>query len=245
MINSDFTDGILEICINRPDKKNALSHDMYHELERLFREFGQRDTCTCIILYGAENTFTAGADLNDFKIKREPGDSPGVKFLRALCDSRVPVVAAVEGFAIGIGATLLQHCDFVYTTSTTRFRMPFVSLGLVPEGASTYLLEHIVGRLKARDWLMTGRLFDGNEAYKAGFVTSIVDAGTTLKKARETASQLSEMPISSMQKTKKMLGEWHHGQAHLAFDNEVKIFSQQLALAETQHTITSTGKTVS
>ncbi|MGE4533871.1 enoyl-CoA hydratase/isomerase family protein [Halomonas sp.] len=243
MIDSDFSDGILEICINRPDKKNALNHDMYHELERLFREYGQHNSCTAIILYGAGNSFTAGADLNDFKIKRGSGDSPGVKFLRALCDSHVPVIAAVEGFAIGIGATLLQHCDFVYTTSATRFRMPFVALGLGPEGASSYLLEHTVGRLKARDWLMTGRYFDGSEALEAGFVTCIVDAGATLEKARETASQLGDLPINSVRKTKMMLGEWHHAPSHLAFDNEVKMFAEKLSSTETQHNITSMGKT--
>ncbi len=242
MIDSNFTDGILEICINRPAKKNALSHDMYHELERLFREYGRLTSCSAIVIYGAGNSFTAGADLNDFKTKRERGDSPAVKFLRALCDSKAPVIAAVEGVAVGIGATLLQHCDFVYTTSGTRFRMPFVALGLGPEGASSYLLEKIVGQRKARDWLMTGRFFDGREALEAGFVTEIVNDGATLERAREVARRLGELPINSVRTTKTMLGEWYHSQTHSAFDNEVRMFAAQLASADTQNTIISTGK---
>ncbi|AJY49987.1 enoyl-CoA hydratase/isomerase family protein [Halomonas sp. KO116] len=242
MIESNFTNEILEICINRPDKKNALSHDMYHELERLFREYGEHESCKAIILHGAGNSFTAGADLNDFKIKRGPGDSPGVKFLRSLCDCRAPVIAAAEGIAIGIGTTLLQHCDFVYTTATTRFRMPFVALGLGPEGASSYLLEQIVGRRKARDWLMSGRFFDGREALDAGFVTELVGDGTALEKARETAKSLSALPFNSVRKTKAMLGEWYQSQTHSALDNEVKMFAEQLASSDTQSTITSTGK---
>ncbi len=243
MIDRIFTDGILEICINRPSKKNALNHEMYHELEGLFLEYGQLASCSAIVIYGAGNSFTAGADLNDFKAKREPGDSPAVKFLRALCDSRAPVIAAVEGVAVGIGATLLQHCDFVYATSGVRFRMPFVALGLGPEGASSYLLEQIVGRRKARDWLMTGRFFDGLEAHEAGFVTELAEDGATLERARETARHLSELPISSVRKTKEMLGQCHHSQTHSAFDNEVRMFAEQLASSDTQNTITSAGKT--
>ncbi|WP_420415755.1 enoyl-CoA hydratase/isomerase family protein [Marinovum algicola] len=242
MIDNTFTNGILEICINRPSKKNALNHEMYHELERLFLEYGQLADCSAIVIYGAGNSFTAGADLNDFKTKREPGDSPAVKFLRALCDSRAPVIAAVEGVAVGIGATLLQHCDFVYATSGVRFRMPFVALGLGPEGASSYLLEQIVGRRTARDWLITGRFFNGQEALEAGFVTELVADGTTLERARETAKGLSELPINSVRTTKEMLGQWHCTQTHTAFNNEVKMFAKQLASSDTQSTITSTGK---
>ncbi|EEW56519.1 enoyl-CoA hydratase [Ruegeria sp. TrichCH4B] len=242
MIENTFTDGILEICINRPSKKNALSHEMYHELERLFLEYGHLAACSAIVIYGAENSFTAGADLNDFKTKREPGDSPAVKFLRALCSSRAPVIAAVEGVAVGIGATLLQHCDFVYATSSVRFRMPFVTLGLGPEGASSYLLEKIVGRRKARDWLITGRFFSGQEAHEAGFVTELVENGSTLERAREIAKALSELPINSVRTTKEMLGQWDYPQTHTAFNNEVKMFADQLASPDTQSSIASTGK---
>ncbi|MBV6272908.1 enoyl-CoA hydratase/isomerase family protein [Alcaligenaceae bacterium CGII-47] len=242
MIEKSFHDGILEICINRPDKKNALSHDMYHELETLFQQYGSQASCSSIILYGAGGCFTAGADLKDFQTKREPGDSPGVKFLRALSRSSVPVIAAVEGVAVGIGATLLQHCDFVYTTADTRFRLPFVALGLSPEGGSTYLLEHIVGRRKARDWLITGRFFDGKEAHEAGLVTEIVASNSTLDKARETAKLISKLPQSSVRTTKQMLEEWSQPHVHTAFDNEVRMFAMQLASAETQGSILATGK---
>ena len=243
MIDHKLDSNILEICINRPDKKNALSHEMYHELERLFRKYGKDEACNAIIIHGAGGIFTAGADLNDFKKKREPGDSPGVKFLRALCDARVPVIAAIEGAAVGIGATMLQHCDFVYANAGTRFRMPFVALGLGPEGAASYLLENIVGRRKARDWLLTGRFFDGSEAYTAGFITQIVEDGATLQKARETAQQLGDLPGKSVRKTKEMLGDWHHAKVHEALDNEVRMFAEFLGSADTQESVSATGKT--
>ncbi|NYT45436.1 enoyl-CoA hydratase/isomerase family protein [Alcaligenaceae bacterium] len=242
MIEKSFQDGILEICINRLDKKNALNRDMYHELEALFQQYGNLESCHSIILYGAGNCFTAGADLKDFQTKRTSGDSPAVKFLRALSKSSTPVIAAVEGVAVGIGATLLQHCDFVYATDDTRFRLPFVALGLSPEGGSTFLLEHIVGRRKARDWLITGRFFDGREACDAGLVTEIVKHNCTLDKARETAKLISELPQSSVRTTKQMLEEWSQSQVQTALDNEVRMFAKQLAVSETQSSILATGK---
>lgn len=224
-------------------EKNALSHDMYFRLAELFNEYGNLDACSSIILYGADNIFTAGADLNDFKIKRESGDSPGVTFLRAISKANVPVIAAVEGFAVGIGSTLLQHCDFVYTNAKVRFRMPFVALGLCPEGASTYLLEHMVGSRYARDWLMTGRFFSGQEAFEAGLVTELVNEGTALEKARSTAELLSSLPAKSLRTTKRMMNDWHRDNIQTAFDNEVAMFAELLASGDTQSQISATGKT--
>lgn len=242
MIEHNFQDGILEICINRPEKKNALSTAMYLELQSLFQKYGNLDACSSIILYGAGSCFTAGADLKDFQTKRDSGDSPGVKFLRALSQSSVPVIAAVEGVAVGIGATLLQHCDFVYASAETRFRLPFVALGLSPEGGSTYLLEHVVGRRKARDWLITGRFFDGQEACQAGLVTEIIAANGTLDKARATAQLIRQLPSSSVRTTKRMLDEWTQTKIQTAFDNEVRMFATQLASSDTQGSILATGK---
>lgn len=242
MINTIFEGNVLEICLNRPEKKNALSHAMYEELTAIFKEYGRRDDCSVIIVHGAGDGFTAGADLKDFQIKRGPGDSPAVKFLRALSRAQQPIIAAVEGFAIGIGTTMLQHFDFVYATADTRFRMPFVALGLCPEGGSSLLLEQIVGRRKANDWLMTCRYFDGEEALEAGFITGLTQSGKTLEKSRDVAQALSGLPHHSVRLTKKMLRERGEVDLQAAFDHEVAMFAQCLASNETQESIKSTGK---
>lgn len=242
MIDSKFENNILEIRINRPESKNALSRAMYERLTELFDEYGDKDSCAAIILYGAGDGFTAGADLKDFQQKRGPGDSPAVVFLRALSRAKPPVIAAVEGFAIGIGTTLLQHCDFVYATAETRFRLPFAALGLCPEGGSSLLLERIVGRRKANDWLMTCRFFDGQEALDAGFLTELTPMGETLKKAREIAEGLTKLPQGSLRLTKNMLRGWSQTDLQKAFDNEVAMFAECLANQSTQAAIKSTGK---
>lgn len=242
MIESRFENGILEIGINRPESKNALSRAMYDQLTELFNEHGDNDACAAIILYGKGDGFTAGADLKDFQEKRAPGDSPAVRFLRALSRAKPPVLAAVEGFAIGIGTTLLQHCDFVYATAGTRFRLPFAALGLCPEGGSSLLLEKIVGRRKANDWLMTCRYFNGKEAYEAGFLTELVEDGGTLAKVREIAATLNTLPQSSLRLTKHMLRDASHTDLQAAFDHEVAMFAECLATQSTQVAIKSTGK---
>lgn len=243
MIETIINQETLEICINRPDKKNALSHEMYLQLADVLNNHRNSDKCKSIIIYGADSIFTAGADLNDFHKKRGEGDSPGVTFLRAISKVEIPVIAAVEGIAIGIGATMLQHCDFVYATAETKFRMPFVSLGLCAEGASTFMLEKIVGKTTARDWLLTARFFNGHEAHKAGFITELIPNGETLKKARETAQHINQLPTNSLLITKAMLNANYEHNIQKAFDNEVAMFAKLLSSSDTQNQISSTGKT--
>jgi len=243
MIEHKFENNVAEICINRPEKKNALSHDMYYKLAELFDQYGHEPSCHAIIIYGANNTFTAGADLNDFKKARGEGDSAGVTFLRAISKAKAPVIAAVEGVAVGIGATMLQHCDFVYIGEETRLRMPFAALGLCPEGASTYLLQLAVKQKAARDWLLTARFFDAKEAYEAGLATKLVEKGTALEHARETAETLTQLPATSLHITKEMLNDWDKDNVQKAFDNEVAMFAKLLSSKDTQSQIDSTGKT--
>ncbi len=212
---------------------------MYAELAALLREYGAGGRCNSIILSGAQGCFTAGADIKDFQVKRGPGDSPAVTFLRALSEVQVPLIAAVEGFAVGIGTTLLQHCDFVYATAGSKFRLPFVALGLCPEGGSSLLLERIVGYRKSRDWLLTCRVFEGQEAFDAGFITELVEPGQTLERARETARTLARLPQSSIQLTKDMLTAGTRLELKAAFDTEVQMYAECLASDSTQALIRS------
>lgn len=234
MIRANWVGDVLELTIDRPDKRNALSHVMYDELARLVEEASAKERCAAIILSGAGGMFTAGADIGDFQSKRNHDDSPAIRFIRALVRTDVPVIAAVEGFAIGIGSTMLQHMDFVYTTAATRFRMPFVKLGLCPEAGSSVLLERIVGRRRAREWLLQCKPFDGAEAYAAGFVTALVETGQTLALARATAADLMALPRSSVRKGKALLRDVEQAEVMNALDVEVRAFADLLNTEETQ-----------
>ncbi len=242
MITSTMNNGILEIAIDRAERKNALNHAMYDQLRDLFTEYGQDESCHAIILYGKNGFFTAGADLKDFQQKRGKEDPPAVRFLRALSKAEQPVIAAVEGFAIGIGSTLLQHCDFVYAANDSRFRMPFASLGLCPEGGSSLLLEQIVGRRRANDWLLSSRFFSAQEALEGGFVTALLEPGQALVKAREVAELLGTHPSYSIRLSKHMLRQGSADAVQKAFDFEAAMFAQCLARKETQASIKDTGK---
>ncbi|MGB6056391.1 MAG: enoyl-CoA hydratase-related protein [Burkholderiaceae bacterium] len=230
----DSEQKVLEICMNRPERKNALSHAMYFELAELLRKHGSGDDCNAIILAGAQDCFTAGADIKDFQTKRGPGDSPAVVFLRALSQVEIPLIAAVEGYAIGIGTTMLQHCDFVYASTAAKFRLPFIALGLCPEGGSSLLLERIVGLRKSREWLLTCKVFGGQEAFDAGFLSELVEPGQTLERARQTARELAKLPAESIRLTKQMLTRTTREELKEAFDNEVAMYAKCLASESTQ-----------
>lgn len=234
MIRSEWKDDVLELTIDRIDKRNALSHSMYDELTRQVDLASANERCAAIILGGAGGMFTAGADIGDFQTKRNHDDSPAIRYIRALMRTDVPVIAAVEGFAIGIGTTMLQHFDFVYTTANTRFRMPFVQLGLCPEAGSSVLLERIVGTRRAREWLLQCKPFSGEEARSAGFVTALSEPGNTLTLARATAQDLRRMPRHSLRQSKALMRNMQLPVLTQTVDEEVRTFNDLLNTDETQ-----------
>jgi enoyl-CoA hydratase/carnithine racemase len=233
-IQTNNVGDVLEICIARPEKRNAISTAMYQELTRLLDEANSDKECAAVIVHGAGGNFTVGADINDFQTRRGNEDSPAVTFLRKMAAIDVPLIVAVEGLAIGIGATMLQHVDFAYASQDARFRMPFVSLGLCPEGASSYLLESLVGVRKAREWLMLGKFFDAEEAFDAGLLTSLTQEGEALARARETAAELAKLPKTSVRATKRMLNHANRAAVGSALDLEVKMFAELLNTEATQ-----------
>ncbi|HEX7605651.1 MAG TPA: enoyl-CoA hydratase [Usitatibacter sp.] len=198
--------GVLAIGFNRPQKKNAFTSDMYVALEAALREGERDDTVRAILFHGQPGVFTAGNDLEDF-MKRPPQgmDSPVFRFLEAA----KPLVAAVNGPAVGIGTTLLLHCDLVYAGDDARFRLPFASLGLVPEFASSYLLPMVAGYQRAAELLLLGEPFDAQAAYAAGFVTKVVPAAQALDAAREAARKVAALPVKSVRLTKALLKGAH------------------------------------
>ena len=228
------SNGVLTLTINRPERRNALDISTYLSLASHVSRARDDADVRAIVLTGANNYFTAGNDLKDFQTPREPGDSAGLKFLRALVDCDLPIIAAVEGSAIGIGVTMLQHCDFVYAADNANFRIPFVPLGLCPEGASSLLMSKIVGPRRASEWLLRGRAFNGIEAYESGFITATTSAGEALAQAKKVAGELAALPPEALQLSKRMMKHSQRPAIHEAFDYELGLFTMRLKSDEAQ-----------
>ncbi len=222
------------LTINRPERRNALTTLMYQSLEKGLQSAQADPHCHAIILTGTNDCFTAGNDLSEFQGHRSAADSPALSFLRTLASIDVPVIAAVEGHAVGIGVTLLQHCDFVYAGATARFSMPFVSLGLCPEGGSSTMLAKAVGPRRAAEWLLLGKPFGAADARESGFITAVTPAGQALEQAQATADVLGKQPVEALRISKKMLREPVHAELMATFDRERLVFTERLKSDEAQ-----------
>ena len=209
-ILTQVTAAVMAIELNRPEKKNALTSDMYALLTDALARAEGDNAVRVILIHGKPDVFTAGNDLEDF-MKRPPQgeDTPVFRFLHAASQASKPLVAAVNGAAVGIGTTLLLHCDLVYAGDNARFRMPFTSLGLVPEFASSYLLPMVAGYHRAAELLLLGEPFGPDVAMAAGFVTRVVPAAQTLDTAWEAARKLAALPAKSVRTTKALLKGAH------------------------------------
>ena len=195
--------GILSIGLNRPDKKNALTGAMYSQLAAILEN--QVNDVSAVILSGGSD-FTAGNDLADFlQNPPEQENAPVYQFMRALSGCPVPVIAAVDGVAVGIGTTLLLHCDFVYATPQSMFVMPFIDLSVVPEFASSMLLPQRVGYVKAAEMLLLGERFDAATALEYGLINRVCDSENLLETARDTARKLAEKPRSALIQSKALM----------------------------------------
>ncbi|MCD0503167.1 enoyl-CoA hydratase-related protein [Bordetella petrii] len=225
---------VLSLTINRPQRRNALDVATYTALAQQLRQANDDPDLSAIILSGAGEHFTAGNDLHDFQAGRPDGDSAGMTFLRALIATEVPVIAAVEGYAIGIGVTLLQHCDFVYAARNATLRIPFVALGLCPEGASSLLLPRLAGARRAAQWLLQGKAFNGDDAHQAGLATAATNPGQALEMARATAADLAAQPRSALRLTKSMMKRADRAAIVEAMEYEATQFSARLKTQEAQ-----------
>ena len=196
---------VAEIELSRYDKKNALTAEMYGLLSDALAAAAAERGVRAILVHGRADCFTAGNDINDFLVRRTDETSPALRFMNSLAAAEKPVVAAVGGPAVGIGTTMLLHCDLVYAAPGTRFQMPFVPLGIVPEFGSTLLLPQIAGYQRAAELLLTGKPFDAQKALAAGIVTEIVPEEGLIARAREAALELASLPPESVRLTKQLL----------------------------------------
>jgi enoyl-CoA hydratase/carnithine racemase len=197
---------VLTIRLNRPEKRNAITAAMYTTLAEALIA-AERSAAAVVVLTGAGGAFTAGNDLHDMQENPPIGDNPPpVQFLSALTGLRAVLVAAVDGAAIGVGTTVLLHCDLVYATTRSTFRLPFVDLGLVPEAASTLLLPRLVGHQRAADLMLFGERFDAATAADVGIVTAVVADGKALDQlVAERTAALAAKPRAALRATKALL----------------------------------------
>jgi enoyl-CoA hydratase/carnithine racemase len=219
---------VLSLVLARPEKKNALTAAMYDALSAAFAEANGADDIGAILISGKGGVFTAGNDIGDFlRAAGSPEASPGVKFLHALNGLEKPLVAAVEGPAIGIGTTLCFHCDLVYAAPTTRFQMPFVDLALVPEAASSLLAPQRFGMARAAQALLLAEPFDAAEAYRLGLINAVVEADALYAQALDKAKALAAKPRAALLATRKLLrGDTGVIQTRMAEEN--RAFGQAL-----------------
>lgn len=227
--------------IDRPEQKNALTHEMYSRLADGLAEAHNDPEVRAILITGNQECFTAGNDLGDFA-EGLPGDfrtTPVGSFLFALAEASKPVVAAVNGPAVGIGTTMLLHCDLAWAGSNSRFRMPFVNLGVCAEGGSSLLLPQWLGRVKASELLLLGKPFDAEKADRLGLINGICAPEETEKQALRSCEELAALPPASIRATKQLIVESQARSLTEAMEREGHLFAKRLESPEAREAFTA------
>jgi enoyl-CoA hydratase/carnithine racemase len=238
-IKAGIHEGVATIEIARPEKKNAITVTMYQAMADLLKAAQADPAVRALLITGQPGIFTSGNDLDDF-MSRAPIDpdkldeSPVFHFMHELSGFDKPVVAAVTGPAIGIGTTMLLHCDLVYVSDEARLAMPFVSLGLVPEFGSSLLVPALVGRVKAAEKLLLGDPFSAAEAVDMGIANAILPAGEVLNHARRVAERFNALPPGAVRESKRLLRQSTARSVREAIDAEGAVFAQRLRSPEAQ-----------
>ncbi len=217
----------------RPAKRNAITVAMYEALTAALHAAIADEAVRAVVFLGADGVFTAGNDLKDFMANPPTGEDSAVfRLLQALVDCPKPLVAGVDGPAVGIGTTMLLHCDLVVASDRARFQMPFVKLGLVPEGASSVLLPGRVGMQRASEWLLLGEPFGAQDAYAAGLVNAVVAPAEVDARAMAYAAALADRPPEAVRLAKALLRDPQRAQVHEALAREGAVFIERLQAPE-------------
>jgi enoyl-CoA hydratase/carnithine racemase len=239
-IVTERSGSILRIQFNRPAKKNAMTFAMYVTMADLFNTTASDDGIRVVLWHGAGDSFCAGNDLEDFlKNPMGPGDSPQSRLINALINFDKPVVAAVQGAAIGGGTTMLTHCDFVYAGESAKFQMPFINLALVPEFGTSYSIPARIGYLRAAELIQLGHPFDARRAAELGLVTRVVPDQELLATATETAQKLAEKPAGALQACKRLMREPVRSELQKAATGENEEYSVRLRSPDTKEALTA------
>jgi enoyl-CoA hydratase/carnithine racemase len=239
-IVTERSGSILRVQLNRPAKRNAMTSGMYRILADVFNGAAKDERTRVVLWHGAGDSFCAGNDVEDFlKNPPGPGDSPQATLMNALADFDKPLVAAVQGNAIGGGTTMLLHCDFVYAAGNAKFQMPFINLALVPEFGSSWSVPARVGPVRAAELIFLGLPFDARRAADLGFVTQVVSDQTLLATATETARKLAAKPAGALQASKRLLKRSFREQLKAAMKAENEEFSAQVQSADAKEALTA------
>jgi enoyl-CoA hydratase/carnithine racemase len=198
-------DRILSIRLERPEKKNALTRGMYLGMIEALEQAENDSAVRVVLITGTRDCFTAGNDLMDFANAKPGETSPAIVYLQTLAAAQKTVVAAVAGVAVGIGTTMLLHCDLVYAAPDARFQLPFVNLGLCPEAGSSVMLPELMGHRRAAELLLFGEPFSSKKALELGIINAVCPGGELLEAATAKARQLAEKPPSALRTTKALL----------------------------------------
>lgn len=227
------TDGVFRIEMARPEKKNALTAEMYRTMADALASADADPAVRVILISGAGGNFTAGNDLTDF-LEKPPMDesAPVYRFIEGFAKLQKPFVAAVEGVAVGVGTTMLLHCDLVYAGTTARFALPFANLGLTPEAASSLLLPLCAGHTRAAEMLMLGEVFSSQRAYEVGIVNAVLPDGQVLDHALERCRKLTLQPAASLRLTKQLMKRAQQTVIHETMSFEADVFKQRLVSPE-------------
>jgi enoyl-CoA hydratase/carnithine racemase len=226
---------VLNIKINRPEKKNALLPGMYKALGDGIRLGEASDEVNVILIQGVDDCFTSGNDVNGFSADNQSSEErPSVHFMHALNDARKPLIAAISGLAVGIGTTLLFHCDLVYASEQCFLQLPFARLGLCPEAGSSYLLPRQIGYQRSAELMLLGERFSSDKAKELGIVTEVLPQQDYLTTAVEKARELSELPPQAVQTSKALLKRGMNQQVAETIEVELEDFSRLLKTDEAQ-----------
>ncbi len=243
-IKTHVLDGVATIEIARPEKKNAITVAMYQAMSEALLAAQDDAAVRAVLITGQPGIFTSGNDLEDFmsrgpKAGSDNSESPVFQFMRSLVGCDKPVIAAVTGAAIGIGTTMLLHCDFVYVSDEARLAMPFASLGLVPEFASSLIIPALMGRARASEKLLLGDPFTGADAVDCGIANAVLPAGEVLSHARRVAERFNTLPPGAVREAKKLMRRACNEQVLETIGVEGAIFSERLRSPEAKEAFTA------
>jgi enoyl-CoA hydratase/carnithine racemase len=232
-IRSELADGVLRLSLDRADKKNALTQGMYASLAKALSDAGEDPAVRVVVLRGEGDVWCAGNDVADFQSGALSSlDGPIGDFLWALSTFGKPLIGAVHGAAVGIGVTMLLHCDLVYAAQGTKLVLPFVNLALVPEAASSLLLPGLMGHQRAAELLLFGEPFTAEHALEVGIVNRVLPASELDEHVAGRARALADKPLSALMTTKKLLRRHEFEAVQTAIKVEGEFFIEGLKSAE-------------
>jgi len=241
LILTSENQGVFTITLNRLDKKNALNSYMYQQLFQLFIYAQENDSIHCLLLRGDESCFCAGNDLQDFMqcSQNEDEDLAALEFVNVLSHFTKPLVAAVAGAAVGIGTTLLLHCDMVIAANNSKFKLPFTQLGLCPEAGSSLLLPLRIGQNRAFELLVLGESFDAEQAYTYGLANQVCQPSELLAIANKVALKIAQLPVDAVMTSRRLIRQANQTLLTQVINNEGQEFSRLVNTSDCKNILSS------